>query len=227
MSSQTEIANMALANLGQSPITDINESSAPAIACKTFFENARKATLRAAGWNFAGARAQLTADATAPLFGYRFQYPLPADYMRLIMVNGRYSGTKLTCHKIEGQMLLSNESPVQIVYVRDVPLTGTWPEDFVLAFSYQLAALVAPRLMTDGGSSAVVMVKQKFEAMMVALNADMTESKPEVVNALQGSAYQAARCSPAPGEGWGWWWRLPGIPLEWEVSPNPYNVLPP
>lgn len=225
MSSTTDLANMALGHLGQPPLTDLNGPGPNAEACRTFFENSRKVSLRAASWNFAAERATLTADATAPLFGYRFRYPLPSDYMRMIMVNGRLSGTKLTYHKIEGQYLLSNEAIIHIVYVKDVPLTGTWPEDFCLAFSYQLASMIAPRIMADGGSSAVVMVRQKFEAMMLALNADMTESKPEVVNALQGSAYQAARCAPSPGEccyPWG-----PGIPVEYDVQFNPYAISAP
>jgi hypothetical protein len=228
MSSQTEICNMALAHFGQSRIIDINQTTGDgavaAEACRDFWDNCRKSSLRAATWNFAMEPAELTASATAPLFYWAKQFPLPSDYIRMVRVNGRLSGTSISEHEIQGQMLLTNYAVAKIIYIKDVPLTGTWPEDFCLAFSYKLAGMVAPRLMADGGQAAVAMMQQHFAASLPALQSDKAESRPEVVNALSGSAYQAARCGPSPGEWYPRWG--PGIPLEYGVQFNPWNVGP-
>lgn len=224
MSSQTEIANMALAHFGQSRITDINQQSAPAQAIRDFWDNARKSTLRAASWNFAVTMAELTASITDPPFKWAKQYPLPSDYLHMVEVNCRLSGTSVTDHEIQGGMLLTNSAVAKIIYVRDVPLTGTWPEDFCLAFSFKLAGMVAPRLLADGGNAAVLMMQQHFEASLQALGNDKTESKPEVVNALSGSAYQAARVY---GSDWYPYPLPPGLTAVYDVQFNPWNVPAP
>lgn len=227
MSSQTDICNQALAHFGQSRITDISQTTGngavPAEACREFWDTARKSTLRAAPWNFCGERASLTASATAPLFHWQFAYPLPSDFMRLVSVNRVLAGTKLTNWVVEGQSLLTNQSKAEIVYVKDVPLTGTWPEDFVSCFSFKLAALVAPRLMADGGNTSVVMLNQFFQNLLPALGTDQAESKPTVVRACEGSEYLAARCAPSPGD---WYPCGPGLPATYGEPWSPYNVSP-
>ncbi len=219
---------MALAHFSQSRIVDINQTTGDgavaAECCRDFFENCRKSTLRGASWNFSVAMAELTASATDPIFQWAKQFPLPSDYLRMISVNGRLSGTSLCEHEIQGQMLLTNFAVAKIIYVKDTPLTGTWPEDFCLSFSYKLAGMVAPRLMADGGAAAVAMMQNYFAASLPALQSDKAESKPEVVSALRGSAYQAARCLPGPGVDC--YPLLPGIPLEYDVQFNPWNVGP-
>ncbi len=228
MSSQTQICNMSLGHFGQSRITDINQTTGDgavsAECCRDFWDNARLSTLRGATWNFAMAIAELTASATDPIFGWSKQYPLPSDYVRLVRFNGRLSGTSISDHEVQGGMILTNWAVAKIAYVKDVPLTGTWPEDFCLSFSYKLAGMVAPRIMADGGAAAVAMMQNYFAASLPALQSDKAESKPEVVSALRGSAYQAARCLPGPGVDC--YPLLPGIPVEYGVQTNPYNVGP-
>ncbi len=220
---------MALAHFGQNRITDINQTTGDgkkaAEACRDFWDNCRKSTLRGAIWNFALQPAELTASATAPLFYWAKQFPLPSDYIRMVRVNGRLSGTKVSEHEIQGQMLLTNFAVAKILYVKDVPLTGTWPEDFVLSFSYKLAGMVAPRMLADGGNAAVAMMQQHFAASLPALQSDKAESRPEVVSALSGSAYQAARAFDNPWE-WGGCPGRWGLPLTFDVSFNPHNVGP-
>lgn len=223
MSSQTEICNMALAHFGQSRITDINQASPAAEALRDFWDNARKNALRAAPWNFAGARAELTASATTPLFHWQFAYPLPSDFMRLVSLNRVLAGTKITNWVVEGHSLLTNQSKAQIVYIKDMPSTGDWPEDFVRAFSYEMASLVAPRLMADGGNTTVVMLQGKMQSLLPALGTDQAESRPTVVRACEGSEYLAARCAPSPGD---WWPCGPGLPASYGEPFNPYNVPP-
>ncbi len=83
----TTIANLALARLGNSTITDITEDTEIARACQLLYEPTRKELLRSHRWNFAQKRATLTQLADAPLFGWDHAYQLPSDYMRVCEVN--------------------------------------------------------------------------------------------------------------------------------------------
>ncbi len=233
---QTEIANLALRRFSQSRITDINQNSPAANAIRDVWDNSRRSALRAYPWNFAKTPAELAASATTPLFKWAYAYPLPVDFLRLLSCNSVPAGTSVTYFDIgSGQpyasdrpVLLSNYSTAQIEYIRDETEFETWSDDFVEAFSYKLAHAVAPALMADGGQAAVVMAQEGFLASLKAMGADASESKPRVVSALAGSAYQAARCAPSPGETYDWdeagiW----GLPAEYDVGFNPWNVAAP
>ncbi len=142
------------------------------------------------------------------------------------------SGTKLTYYDVgsgadygsDRGVILSNWSEAKIEYVADITEYETWDEQFTEAFSYKLAEMVAPALMSDGGQSSVVMAQKGFVAVLAAMSSDAIESKPLVVNALRGSAYQAARCAPAPGEDWNLDPGIWGLPLTTDVQFNPWNV---
>lgn len=224
---QTEIANLALRKIGQARIVDFNATSNEAELIRDSWTNARQTSLRAAPWNFALKQAQLTASSTTPLFHWRFSYPLPADYMRLVSNNGILAGTKLPCWEVASGAVFSNESKADIVYVRDEENTSLWDSQFCEAIAFQLAAMIAPSLLADGGSAAALMMQAKFSSMMLAMLDNKSETAPKVVNGLQGSAYQAARCAPAPGD---WDCRFPGpwgIPAEFDVQFNPFAISPP
>lgn len=236
MASQTEIANLSLRRFAQSRITDINENSPTAVVIRDVWENARRAALRSHHWNFAIRPAVLTASANMPLFKWRFAYPLPANYLRLVACNCVPCGTKVTAYEIkqgtaapgdessQRLSLYSNWSEAKIEYVADIPECELWDDQFVEAFSYKLAALVAPAIMNDGAQTAVTMLNGEFQSLLKAMSSDNIESKPYKVGALQGSAYQMVRCLPAedalhvPG--------LWGLPLADNIEFNPWNVTP-
>ncbi len=222
---QTEIANLALRKIGQARITDINQGSNEAELILDSWTNARETILRLHAWNFALKQAQLTVSATTPLFHWRFAYPLPSDYMRLVSNNGIYAGTKLPCWEVAGGAILSNESKAEIVYVRNEANEALWDSQFCEAFSFQIAAMIAPSLLKDAGSSAALMMQNKLNSLLLAMSDNKSETKPQVVTALQGSAYQAARCAPAPGQ----WDGIPGpwgLPAAYDVQFNPWAVGP-
>ena len=200
MASRTEIANLALGHFGQSRITDISQNSPSAEAVRDCWTIARDATLRAHHWNFATARAELSALATAPLFEWSYQYPLPADYRRLVSVNDILAGTRDCPFVVEGSLLLSDEATAKIVYVKNVEAPESWDSEFVMAFSFQLAELIAPRLSNDGGYAARI-AERKQGAGITAMVSDATETRPLVRKATEGSEYFAARAGWHPDIG--------------------------
>lgn len=225
MANQTEILNMALLRFGESRITDINQNVPAAIALKTVWDTARRATLRAGMWNFAMKQAVLTADPVPPLIRWDYAYPLPSDYIRLVQLNGIFSGTRHMYFEVQGQNLLTSQTEAKIVYVSDVTEPELFDDTFVDALAWKLAEMVAPNLMGEPGQATVLLAQGKFQAILTAMGADAIESKPPVVNALQGSSYLAARFSSAPWD-FPYCWTGDPPPVQYGVSFNPYNVVP-
>ncbi len=179
MTTATELANMALAHLGQARISDYSERSPAAEHCRRAFEHVRRLCLRDYDWNFAIRRASLTAAETPPEFDWGYEYPLPADCLRVISVNQRPGGTRLTDYAVEGRAILSNFAECRVRYVRDVTDPTLWDSMFSSYFCYRLAAAIAPSLRLDPAAG------QQMEQMAAAIRdqareADAVESEPRV-----------------------------------------------
>jgi len=116
MASVVGICNSALSKLGALRIASLSDSSKNARACNDAYERVRDATLRKHGWNFAIARAELAADATAPDFGPAYQYPLPSDCLRVLPPND-YDLEWV----IEGRNILTDwTAPLEVRYIKRV-----------------------------------------------------------------------------------------------------------
>ena len=210
MTTPTELANMALAHLGQARISDISERSPAAEHCRRAIDHVRRLCLRDYDWNFAIRRATLTAAEAPPEFDWGYEYPLPSDCLRVISVNQRPGGTRLTDYAIEGRAILSNSADCRVRYIRDVTDPTLWDSMFSSYFCYRLAAAIAPSLRLDPAAG------QQMEQMAAAIRdqareADAVESEPRVTR-LDQSEMLAERegrwgsgtcCGPATGGGGG------------------------
>lgn len=78
---------------------------------------------------------------TAPAFGYNYRYLLPSDYIFLLELNGNDANDME--YSIEDGELLTNETSIQGRYIYRHTDPSAWDPDFVLAFSYNLAAMSA------------------------------------------------------------------------------------
>ena len=79
MPSVVDICNEALDLLGAATITALTQNSKEARLCNRNYELVRDSVLRAHPWNTAVTRKNLPQDATAPDFGFTYQYTLPTD----------------------------------------------------------------------------------------------------------------------------------------------------
>lgn len=121
MPSVTDICNGALQKLGAKKITDIDDpKDKNALACKNCYSRLRDKRLQSHPWAFAIERAQLSANVTAPLFGVENQFPLPADFLRLLPPDERENWNDLD-RRIEGRKIVTDEGgPLNIRYVKRV-----------------------------------------------------------------------------------------------------------
>ena len=141
--SQVDIANRALTKLGAGRIIALDDDSQASNTLSSMFDIVRDAELRKNLWHFSKARAQLPALSEVPMFGFSHQFQLPADFLRLIEVNGRRCQPKPQLdgwYSIEaGRILISQAGPLRIRYVKRVEDPTLFDALFVEAFACKLA----------------------------------------------------------------------------------------
>jgi hypothetical protein len=195
---KTLLANIALGHLGSSLIQSIDELSPQAEHCRRMWEITRDSLLRERHWNFALTRADLSASADAPLFGWEVAYVLPADYILAIEWNGREAGTGEAGFDIEGGFLLTDAESdgatarAELRYVYQHDNVSKWDASFCRAFSFALAAAIAPALSSSAGLADNMMQKSD-EVLKRAFGPDNLETRPRAVLAQENSGWLAAR----------------------------------
>lgn len=80
--SAISVANIALVDLGEAPITSLSDAKKNATLVNARINDIRRFVLRTHPWNAAKRQIQLAASATIPLFRWQSKYPLPADFIR-------------------------------------------------------------------------------------------------------------------------------------------------
>lgn len=118
----TTISNMALAAFGAKTLDDFDtDTSNEAIKSRLFYSQTREALLRSYDWPFAVTRISLAEHTDSPAFEWDNKFKLPDDYSRL---TNDYTVTDANVvpdrWTIEGRFVLTNETEVDLVYVRDV-----------------------------------------------------------------------------------------------------------
>jgi|GEM_PF-1235381 len=147
---------MALGRIGAKRINDYDdasEDSVEAIQCRLHYEQTRDALLRSHWWRFARARETLSANTTAPTFEWTYAYDLPNDFLRMYLEP--YEDNSSGFHKspytysLEGKQLLSDESSMQIRYIRKVIDPNEFDPLFVEVLVLQLAIKLVMPLAQD------------------------------------------------------------------------------
>lgn len=196
----TQICNLALAEVGDSySITDIDETSNQASLCRLFFEPTRDSLLRSHQWSFARTLADLSAVATAPVFGWDYQYTLPADFIRLIEFNGLDAWQTEDDFQIGngpdgGLVLLTDEDEASIVYIKRVEDASLFDALFVEAFTLRLAARICTKLTKDDAIRDRLHRGAK-EALGRARQTDANESRPRRLGQRRDSDLAMSRFS--------------------------------
>jgi hypothetical protein len=165
MASEVSICNRALQKLGASLISDLDEDSPNASACKVAYPALRDALLEKHRWSFAIKRAELVAETPAPDWGRENAYPLPSDFLRLI---GDYD-TDLTYavdYEIEGDKLLSNfQSPFRIRYIARITDVDLMPSSFREALATYIAYELCEQITQSNTKKQLLSTDLKTELL--------------------------------------------------------------
>lgn len=155
MASRTEICNMAISHLGVGKeIANIDtEQSEEASACRRFYDTARDATLRDFPWPFAtkAVALSLIATLTDDEFTYSYRYPSDCIDLRKIQSTIRNDTrqsrvTSKISKDSSGRVIYTDMENAVAEYTSRVTDPQFYPPDFEIAFSFRLAAYIAPRL---------------------------------------------------------------------------------
>lgn len=142
--SNTSICKQSLAKIGAKTIVnfeDATESSTQAIECRLHFVPTRDALIRSHSWRFARDRKVLSQDVTDPVgTEYDNQFILPVDFLAMRSIyEGRFSDENIASYSLEGQRLLTNDSTMEIRYVKKVTDASKFDPLFVELFVLKLA----------------------------------------------------------------------------------------
>lgn len=207
MSSEVEIANLALSNIRAGSINSFSESSLQAQQCTLKYPVLRDMLLKDAPWGFAHMKKPLTL-LDVEVFGWAFVYQYPVDclYINRIILNytevesgvsalsTRYYDRNLYGPNLDKQVeyeifnvdgikvIVSNESELRIDYRGKVTDPNLFDSEFILALSHLLAAEIAvPIIGMEGGMSARNQEMQFYGAYVnAAIASHMNEKYTEV-----------------------------------------------
>lgn len=194
MSSKADICNLALGHIyAGSGISNFDtDQSEAARACRLFYDPCRRMVLRGFDWSFASRFRELSlVDDDSPLedlgneWAYQYAYPSTCLKVRRILSGARTdTNTTRAAYKImdmdAGKMIFTDTAEAVAEVTQDIEETGRFDEDFVLALSYRLGAMLAPRLAGGDkqkiGAYCLAMYK---ETLSQALGAAIQEENPD------------------------------------------------
>ena len=140
MASFVEITSNALRLLGDDPITSLSDDSERARLVNALYEEVRDEVTRAAMWNCAKDRQVLASLATTPAFGWSFYHQLPSTCLRVVDV---LSGDIRVEHEIEGRKLMTDESSVNLIFLKKITDPNDMDSLFIGVYTAKLAAELA------------------------------------------------------------------------------------
>ena len=138
MASVVGICNGALNQLGATTILSLTEDSKNARLCNSRYTQVRDALFRTHPWNCLQKRIELALNTSAPTWGFKYSYNLPADCLRLLRILD-YD----TNYKVEGRKVLSNSETMKILYVSRVTDPNEYDELLRETISASLGADIA------------------------------------------------------------------------------------
>ncbi|MEP4379756.1 MAG: hypothetical protein ABJ215_01145 [Alphaproteobacteria bacterium] len=192
MTTDVDIVNAGLIKLGEATIASLADDVKAARLANAIFADQRDVVLRAHPWNFALARAELTAHETAPLWGFANAYDLPGApdvCLRVISVEGEADAGP-GAWQIEARQIVSDlSSPIRILYLRRVTDYALWD---ALALD-ALAARMAMALAEPWGKSTSLhnaMARLYDNSLRGARSADGQEG---VLDVLEANSWIEAR----------------------------------
>ncbi len=139
------LCNQALGSFGAKQFTFGDITSKQSVQCLLHYDQTRDALLQSHFWRFANGRSALT-KINAPPFEWDNQFDLPNDFLVLRSI---YDNTLVdnarSSFAIEGQAILTNDSTMEIRYVKKVTDTTKFSPLFTEVLILQLELkLVGP-----------------------------------------------------------------------------------
>ena len=181
MISKIDICNMALAHLGQEPISSMKQDNDRARRCDLFYEPVKREVLRTHNWAFAASVSTLALlqQNKASDWPYMYAYPQDCLFLRRVFGAGNHHQAcefkELYQNDIHAKVIYCGIDQARAEYTRDVTDEGGFDPAFVKAFSLALAADLAVTLTGDVALTQRIL--QKYTLVLdEARRCNMTEN---------------------------------------------------
>jgi hypothetical protein len=183
MPSVTDMVNVSLRLIGQTPISSLTDGSTTANVMDDLYTEARDQLLRMHNWNFATKRSKLAQSSTAPPFEFDYAYPLPSDWIRTVSAHDNDAGYGGLLYRMEfvgsQRVIVCNSDQVYLRYVYQVSDANLMTPDFRECLEILLArngalAIASSNVMFDT-------YDKKFKQVLArARSTDSMGSYPEM-----------------------------------------------
>ena len=171
MASTVDICNGALNQLGATTILSLTEDSKNARLCNSRYTQVRDAVFRSHPWNCLQKRVQLASSTTTPAWGYKFQFDLPGDCLRLLRILDFDSN-----YQVEGRSILSNNETMKILYISRITDANQYDELLRETLSAALGADIAYAI-TSNNTTSQNMIANYQDKLKDARFVDSTEGQ--------------------------------------------------
>lgn len=152
-SSATQIANLALAKIGQGRIESITETGNPARWCNELYGTARDYVTEAGMWRHAKTTLTLEQQSVnAREDDYQYSYARPSDCLRLwylLPETGAFDPRYPIRFETEGDVIFTDEQTARGVYARQVTDVTKFVPSFTDAAAWYLAHLLVQPLRLE------------------------------------------------------------------------------
>lgn len=147
MATKIVIINRAMTKLGADRLMSETDSNAQSRAIEAVYDGVLENLLRIHRWSFAIRRAQLAALTGDTVYGYQYQYQLPADCLRIDAVSDVphqewHYGYHMPFprYQVEGRKILTDmEAPIYLRYGARIDDPSHYDSAFAEAFACALA----------------------------------------------------------------------------------------
>jgi len=193
MATTAEICNLAISHLASGKeISNLDtDRSQEAEVCRRFYTLARDTTLSAFAWPFASSIAALQLVEADPTDEWSYSYRYPTDCLKIRRIlSGVRNDTRQSRvpYKIgrdaTGLLVYCDLESAEMEYTIKETEASRFPDEFVMALSFRLAALIAPRLTSGDpfglGKRAIGFYEYEISrAQASALNEEQVEEDPD------------------------------------------------
>lgn len=136
--SDVNIVNMALADIGESPISALDQNSSTAKKADAMYSIKRDELLRMHPWGFAKKRVLLAKAVEKPTWGYENFFLIPVDQVKILEVDTGHERFNK-----EGRYIATDAEKVGMLYIKRETDTNLYDPSFVSLFAKYLAANLA------------------------------------------------------------------------------------
>lgn len=140
---EVSICNGGLLLVGADDINSFSDNTTEAKLCNSIYTDTKKILLQYHPWRFSLAQIDLGgALVSEPLFNWKYQYQLPADFLRVLYIKDDAD------YEIFGTKIYTDNTTCQIVYQSNVS-ESVMPAYFIRCLQFHLAKIFSLSLQED------------------------------------------------------------------------------